>query len=1335
LRAPDIRIIPHITKVDNNENISAINGLILSEDGNKLLAWYVSNYDNAYYAVYDSKTDYDSKSAQIINDYIFGDSDTDLWYPVKFANHSEMLILTSDSELKLIDLNNGEVQYKLQHPEFIKNVDILSTDHLSLRGNDFLSIWNLNDGSNSRIDKMTNSAISADKKWFVWGIEMLNIASLERIKFIPQVTPVLQTNMGIKYPAYLEFSPSDEQLLSYSRDLSHGISVWDLKSERVIATARDRRYYKIPWVNQPKNTTSSADFFSYGKNKWLEIQAFNRKQISLIDQTNKEIIDSIRYTDDFYTAMSLSPDRKSLLVATTNGKIIEIDLLSKQEKVLHQETDVDEKPFYTYSLVYSPDGKWIVAGGENSSLIVWNSNGEKQQQISLNTTSSRPLSIQAITISKNNKVAVLVDSESIYTADLNDLNTIKLLARPVDRSKDYMTTIAFDSTGNHLAVGYKNSVRIFSVDNFKHHKKELVSKIIPSLSSEVSKSGQYLLTQSDISATLWDLTIGQPIFHKDSSLNERIKLAGNDEYLIITSYENIKIVRILDQNVIFNLPSNKLYKEFGIGNFTNIIKLSQNKESLFITLADKIVVWDIASNKKIMDIKLDENMQKAQVDKLFLLKDVSKILISNGLYFSLISLVDGEVLWSNRFETKRDPDYQIKILNHNKVVIMSEENKSEEDFIQVYDLNSGNKLLEGGSKKYMIDSYTLVTDENNQPYLFHKKSNESFTRLLNWEDFSTQKEFYGLNLADYSEPLLYGSKLIVKSSNDNLAIWDFNKAVLSREIPVGKKINDYSIINNKFITVSTIEGVEIYSISEGKLIALLTNFNSSKWGVVSPRGLYDSNTPGNLNGMSWIVSDDKFTPLPIEIFLHDFFEPRLLNKLLNGSKIRDEVKIHNINRVQPLVTIDKVIQEPSNPEKARLYITVKEQSKVFKQFGKDVKIKSGLKSVKIFRDGQLVGKWQKGQHQKEKYEIVFDNIKLPQINDGSVEFSVYALNEDNIKSQTHVLKYNYKNDKKTKRNAYILSIGVNEHENKSWNLSYAVNDAVVTNKMITQVLRKQTDTFNKVIPITLVSSKNNSISKNKLATKANIKQVFFHMSGRTSDTTSEEYIDNLDQVVEIQPDDFLLISFSGHGFVDDEGMFHLFPADIGIDNDRSKIEEVLKHTITNDELANWLYQIDANEIIMILDACNSSASIDQNGFRPGPMGSRGLGQLAYDKSMRILTASQAEQVALENEQLQHGILTYSLIQEGLNQKKADFLPSDGVIDTVEWFKYGKQRVPKLYSEITSKKWLSNINHRGKVIFLGNKSERLPETLKVQQPALFDFIKQKGQASLLWQKKY
>jgi hypothetical protein len=63
------------------------------------------------------------------------------------------------------------------------------------------------------------------------------------------------------------------------------------------------------------------------------------------------------------------------------------------------------------------------------------------------------------------------------------------------------------------------------------------------------------------------------------------------------------------------------------------------------------------------------------------------------------------------------------------------------------------------------------------------------------------------------------------------------------------------------------------------------------------------------------------------------------------------------------------------------------------------------------------------------------------------------------------------------------------------------------------------------------------------------------------------------------------------------------------------------------------------------------------------MGSRGLGQLAYDKGMRVLAASKAQEAAIERGgRIQQGLLTYALVQEGLERQQADFQPPDGRIE-------------------------------------------------------------------------
>ena len=105
--------------------------------------------------------------------------------------------------------------------------------------------------------------------------------------------------------------------------------------------------------------------------------------------------------------------------------------------------------------------------------------------------------------------------------------------------------------------------------------------------------------------------------------------------------------------------------------------------------------------------------------------------------------------------------------------------------------------------------------------------------------------------------------------------------------------------------------------------------------------------------------------------------------------------------------------------------------------------------------------------------------------------------------------------------------------------------------------------------------------------------------------------------------------------------------------------------------------IDAGQMLLVIDACNSGQALEAEEKRRGPMNSKGLAQLAYEKGMYILTAAQSYQAAKEAAKLGHGFLTYALVDEGLKQGLADREPKDGQILLREWLDYATERVPQM----------------------------------------------------------
>jgi hypothetical protein len=160
-----------------------------------------------------------------------------------------------------------------------------------------------------------------------------------------------------------------------------------------------------------------------------------------------------------------------------------------------------------------------------------------------------------------------------------------------------------------------------------------------------------------------------------------------------------------------------------------------------------------------------------------------------------------------------------------------------------------------------------------------------------------------------------------------------------------------------------------------------------------------------------------------------------------------------------------------------------------------------------------------------------------------------------------------------------------------------------------------------------------------------------------------------------------------------------------------------------------LRKVDAADMVLIIDACHSAASIEAEGFKPGPLGSRGLGQLAYDKRMRVLAASQSDQAAREmGGQIDEGVLTYALIHDGLLATQA--LAEDGTVTLSSWLHYPVQRVPQIIQDIRdgtlNDYGIRNLRSTVPVADVGG-AQREGAT---QIPVLFDYTNQQSPGVIL-----
>ena len=501
--------------------------------------------------------------------------------------------------------------------------------------------------------------------------------------------------------------------------------------------------------------------------------------------------------------------------------------------------------------------------------------------------------------------------------------------------------------------------------------------------------------------------------------------------------------------------------------------------------------------------------------------------------------------------------------------------------------------------------------------------------------------------------------------------------------------------------------------------------------AVAPGGRYDTSLSPDNPTIRWLVPDAPWQSLGPQTFMRDFYEPELYSKLLDcraadncGDVFKQLPSIQSLNRVLPSVAITGV-RPGRDAAEAVVTMTVQEGKDPAAANGKP---RSGIFNPRLFRGGRVVAmnpdepdkvtdtleRWRALNNVADKagpgprtYEFT---VPLPTgAGTETQQFSAYAFNEDRIKSDTASFTYTRPAVAPRKPRAYVVAIGINDYDTDRFRLNYAVSDARLIADRLHDIpgyeMRRVTLAGEKLPDGTRVRVDNSAIRQ--------VLSLIMTNSAR-ADTLADLARQHIAAapLEQATPDDIVIVSFSGHGWADKQGNFYLVPTNgYMLADDKPELRSLLATA----DLTMYFRAIDAAEITLIIDACHSSASVANAGFKPGPMGDSGLGQLAYDKGIRILAATQSDDVALEDANLKQGLLTYALADEGLTAKGD--LDGDHRIGLGEWLAYAVQRLPSL-SQDARLGQLSAVSGSRDIEF----HDLPPGAAKrrVQQPTLFDF---------------
>ncbi len=271
----------------------------------------------------------------------------------------------------------------------------------------------------------------------------------------------------------------------------------------------------------------------------------------------------------------------------------------------------------------------------------------------------------------------------------------------------------------------------------------------------------------------------------------------------------------------------------------------------------------------------------------------------------------------------------------------------------------------------------------------------------------------------------------------------------------------------------------------------------------------------------------------------------------------------------------------------------------------------GIMRIRLLNNGKLVGEYSAlSREQTDSLTKTFEIIA----SSGTNLIEVIGVSMDYTESKPASLYYTHtpSSQSSKKPTLYLLSVGINEYKNASYNLSYCVND-----------MKSFADTMQ-------------SISQ----------AIFDHtkiITLKDSQASRENILMALDEISNLaQPEDVFVFYYAGHGVAldDEDGNVFFFVANKV--TQMSDLNNCQRFGISGMEMKDKLKAISANKQISFIDACNSGAFAEQYTLR-GPQIEQSIAKLSRSTGSAIYASTTSKQTAAEYETLGHGVFTYVLL--------------------------------------------------------------------------------------------
>ncbi len=559
------------------------------------------------------------------------------------------------------------------------------------------------------------------------------------------------------------------------------------------------------------------------------------------------------------------------------------------------------------------------------------------------------------------------------------------------------------------------------------------------------------------------------------------------------------------------------------------------------------------------------------------------------------------------------------------------------DYLKVYNLETKQLALNIPSRdpaqpdqsismiKFLNDSYYLFANKQQYNVSIYKADEPGYISSFEIEHINRLSVLGG----DIK------NNIIAVGEVGQYQVGTYNLKLITKEGKIIREIRAQN--NNDFLSAAfstddrvlfastTQKGVQVWDTQSGELLGTYYFIEkTNEYIFVSPEGLFD----GSPEGMKELYFVKNNKAIPLEKLYEQFYTPDLLRRKLNGEKFTppDVAQLSDPPKVSIAYAAMQRNLEVSDDIPTYQNTTGAAEITVSADALDDT-----VDEIRVFHNGKIVTLVTRNLIVTDDQNKTAVKKYIINLLPGQNSIRAIALNSQRTESDPDEIAVIYTETNNTAndlkpipnnnnstvatidKNAtmYLIVVGINEYENKSMSLNYALADATAFKEEIEKDAKSVINTV----------------------------KTYFVTDSKADMQGIEAAL--LDVQKNAKPEDVFLFYYAGHGVIGKNNEFYLVPTNVSnLSNVQTELEQ---KGIASKKLQQFAIDIPAQKQLFILDACQSAGAFEAMLSNDANQ-QKSIAVVARSTGTHWMAASGAQQFANEFASLGHGAFTYVLLE-------------------------------------------------------------------------------------------